>query len=666
MKKVLLSVIILMGIGISVFAQKKSGKEKRGDKYYFVYSFGKAIDAYTHAKNLSLEGQRRLAKSYSDLNETAQAEEAYSKLTGTPGGNLPLDDYNYARVLQANGKYELADVWMGKFIDSLPGDLRAKDYAANHSGRSNLSEDKGKYKTDHLNFNTDAEDFGPCYYKNQLVFSSSRTESKKKYNWNGKPFLDMYMADLDGDQLKTPSIFDKSLNGKLHDGPASFNKDGTYMAFTRNDYSTKKKNHVVRIQICFSTYKDGKWSTPEPFALNNTNYSVGQPCLSADGNTMYFSSDMPGGCGGADIYRVKKDTVGTWGVAENLGDKINTEGDELFPFFEENNGILFFSSNGRFGLGGLDIFIAPEKDAGFGVARNAGFPVNTANDDFAFIVNDKLTKGYLSTNRAGGSGDDDIYSVDIIKDLDIGKRLQGIAKDKDANPIPNTAIALLDEKDKVIDSLTTKADGAYTFLVDAGKNFKLVGKKDNYLKGEALANTFGREFTIKADVVLLNREDNIAKQITVGADLGKILELNPVNLGDLSSTTAYFDLDKYNIRPDAEVELGKVVKVMNDYPEMNVEVRSYTDCRASKEYNQILSDKRAKVSAWYIKKRITKPERVSGKGFGKTKMVNGCACDGDVISDCTEDQHQQNRRSEFIIMKNTPNNNNLLTDVLAK
>jgi len=649
MKKLYIPLILFIGMGINAAAQKKSTKEKRGDKYAFSYTFDKAIDSYTHAKNLTTAGQRHLAESYRKTNKNAEAETAYALLITKPDSVLPEDYFNYAMVLKTNSKYEESNKQMDKFNELKPDDLRARDYEANKDQFANLSTDDGKYKIVHLDFNSDAEDFGACYYKDKIVFASTGANPKlnaRKYNLNGKPFLNMYVSEVENGQMKTAEIFDKSLDGKMHDGPASFSKDGNFMAFTRNNYDLKRKDRIVRVQICFSTFKDGKWSTPVDFPLDSKDYSVGQPCLSADGNTMYFSSDTPGGYGGIDIYKVSKDDKGVWGKAINLGSKINTEGDELFPFYEENNGVLFFSSNGHFGLGGSDIFICAINGSQVGRVRNAGAPLNSQYDDFSMIVNDKLATGYFASNRSGGSGDDDIYSVDLLK-LDIGKKIEGIALEKNASPIPKTFIKLIDDKGNAIDSLTTNDDGAYTFLADSDKNFKLIGKKENFEDGSAITNTFGKDFIVKADVTLLKKEEIIAEKIQVGADLGKILEFDPNKI--------YFDLDKSNIRPDAQVELDKIVKIMNQYPEMIVELRAHTDCRASKEYNQILSDKRAKVPASYIQSRITNPERISGKGYGETKTVSGCACEGAVAASCTEEEYQKDRNTEFIIIQKTKN-----------
>lgn len=652
MKKLFIPIVIFIGIGMHVNAQEKSRKEKKADKYAFNYSYDKAIETYSHAKHLSVEGQRKLAESYHNINQNIQSDSVYSQfINNSSGGILPEDYFNYAMVLKTNGKIEESNKWMDKFKDVKPEDLRAKDYAAHKDEFGNFSKDDGKYRVKHLDVNTDAEDFGTCYYKNKIVFSSSGANPKvteKTYNWNRKPFLDIYVSEVENGQLKTAEIFDKSLNRKMHDGPASFSKDGNIMAFTQNNYDLKRKELVVRIQICFTTFKDEKWSTPEPFVLNSKEYSVGHPCLTSDGNTMYFTSDMPGGFGGTDIYRISKDAAGAWGKAENLGNKINTEGDELFPFFEEKNGVLFFASNGRFGLGGLDIFIAVMQGYQVGTVRNAGYPLNTAYDDFSVIVNDKLKTGYFSSNRTGGSGDDDIYSVDLLKGIDIGKRIEGFAKNSEGSAIPKTFITLFDGSEKVIDTLTTKDDGSYSFFVDSDKTFKLTGNKETYIEGTTVTNTIGKDYVVKANLLLLKKEPilvqkTIEQKIIVGADLAKILEFNPAVI--------YFDYGKSVIRPDAKIDLDKIVKIMNQYPDMVVELGSHTDCRSTKQFNQVLSNKRAAASAGYVKERITKPARIYGKGYGETKLATGCACEGTVVSNCSEEEFQKDRRTEFIIIK---------------
>ncbi|MBI2281163.1 MAG: OmpA family protein [Bacteroidetes bacterium] len=647
MKKLFI-ILTCIGIGSSAFAQEKSTREKKGDKQYFVYSFEKSIDYYSNTKNLTPEGQRRLAESYYNINQNFLAEEAYSKLISTNQGLVANDYFVFARLLKANGKNDQSLTVMDKFAELNPNDLRAKDYVANKSKLAELTADGGKYKIQAQSVNTDDDDFGPIYYKDKIIFSSTNSAPKmivKNYNWTGKPFWNIFIADVEDGQLKNAKVFDKSLNGNLHDGPASFSNDGTFMAFTRNNYKDKSTDKVVELQIHFSTFTDGKWSKSEPFFLNNSEYSVGHPSLTANGKTMYFTSDMSGGFGGSDIYRTTKNDDGTWNKAENMGDKINTESDEMFPFIEENSQKLYFSSNGRFGLGGLDVFVTDITGSIVGNVQNAGFPLNTLADDYAVIVNSTSTKGYVSSDRAGGLGGDDIYAFDITETtkteqlVAIEKRIEGIAKDKNETPLTNTYVTLFDDKGMVLDTFTTQTDGAFTFAVETNKNFTLTGKKEKYNDGFTDANTLSDVAIVKADIILLTKKEVVAQKVKVGEDLGKIVEFNPI----------YFDYDKYDIRKDAKSELAKIIEVMNDYPNMVVELGAHTDCRANNAYNQNLSNQRAKETADYVKKSITNPSRISGKGYGETKLLTNCPCSGDVISECSEAEHQKNRRTEFII-----------------
>ena len=646
MNKLLLTLALILGFGLSAFADPKSRKELRGDKQFFVYRFEKAIDSYSHAKNLSIEGQRRLATSYSNLGQNQQAEITYARLAGNTDGSNSNDYYNYAMILKQNGKQDQSDLWMNKFASSHPQDLRVKDYMANRNRFGALSRDDGRYAIDYLDINTNDDDYGTSYFNNQIVFSSSRAKPKmivKKYNWTGKAFGDMYVSDIAGTQLKAPKNFSRKLNGKMHDGPSSFSNNGSYMAFTRNNYDTKKKDRVINLEICFSTLTDDKWSDPEPFYLNNAEYSVGHPSLSPDGRTMFFSSNQPGGYGGADIYRVTKNSQGKWGTADNMGSEINTEGDELFPFFEYSNDILFYSSNGRYGLGGLDVFVCPLDGEYPGTSVNAGAPLNSAYDDFGLIVDSTLDKGYFSSNRAGGKSGDDIYFIDILKSFDIGKKINGIAKDEKGRLLPGTFISLLDDQKTVIDTATTDSNGGFAFNAATDQNFQLTATKYGYSNGSSLVSTFGKNYITSCDVILAaeEKEITIVKNAPIGTNLAELIVMNPI----------YFDLNESVIRADAEIELLKIVKTMNANPTIAIEISSYTDCRESESYNQELSNRRAASTVAFIKARITNPGRVTGKGLGESNLVNRCSCSGDERSTCSEEQHQKNRRTEFRIVQ---------------
>jgi outer membrane protein OmpA-like peptidoglycan-associated protein len=728
MKKLFTTLVVIMSLSQLLFSQKNSN-EIKGDKYYSYYSFNRAIDKYTKAETLTIDGQRKLANSYFNAENTVKSEEIYAKYLNLPEATAE-DVYNYAAVLKINGKYDESSKWMDKFKGLNPNDLRAKNYAANNAQLTNLLKDEGRYKIEHLSINTSQQDFGTSYYNNKIVFASSRSgvsAVKRDYNWDNKPFLNLYTADVLGDQLVSATNLNKKINKKLHEGPASFANEGTYMAFTKNNYLGKSKDDVIKLQIYFCNFKDGKWSEEIPFNYNNFEYSVGHPFLLADGKTMYFSSDKPGGFGGVDLYRITKDGSGAWGVAENLGDKINTEGDEMFPFYEETSEILFFSSNGHLGLGGLDVFLT----TGFSKVLNAGAPLNTQSDDFALIVDNKMRKGYFSSNRKGGNGDDDIYAFELLKPFTFGKIIKGVAKDKNGEIVANTIVKLFDDKGKEIGSVVTAEDGAYSFPVETDGAYKLKGAKDAYFDGSNTANTSGKEDVIIADLVLeknvglslyclmtdkvskailenvkikltnnltgkeetfvtgstgdfrqvlsenklgdkvsyklfFEKEGYLSKsanyervldkpgqynlheeleisldKIEIGTDLAKIIDIKPI----------YFDLGKYAIRKDATIELEKIIKVMNENPNMIVELGSHTDCRSSLTSNEKLSDNRAKASANFIKPKISNPERIYGKGYGESKLVNNCACEGTVKSTCSEEDHQKNRRTEFVIVK---------------
>jgi outer membrane protein OmpA-like peptidoglycan-associated protein len=730
MKKVVFFIIALC-FNISVYSQV-STKEIKANKYFERFSYSQAIERYEAIKDLSINGKRNLAVSYYNVNNFPKSKEVFEQFINTPDANAE-DVFMYASVLRINGNYDESLIWLDKFKNLKPNDNRSKIYSKTITDLPKLHKDEGRYKIVSLNINTAEQDFGPAYYLNKIVFASSKEgvkSVKRSYNWNNKPFLNIYEADRTSDeQLKSPKQFRKDLNKIMHEGPASFNAEGTYMAFNRNNYKEKSSDGAIKLEIFFSTKNEkGEWQKEEPFKLNNKEYNVGHPFLSANGNTMYFSSDMPGGFGGADIYKIEKNANGEWGDAINLGDAINTESDEMFPFFQEELGILFFASKGHIGLGGLDIYLSPLSNGKFSKVYNAGFPLNTQYDDFALIIDAKMQKGYFSSNRTGGAGDDDIYAFELLKPFVFGKILKGIAKDQEGTLLANTKIELWDENGNIIQTIETNENANYEFTVEADKEYKLKGSKSDYFDALNSANTKTNDDIIYSDLILekdpglslyavvtdkktgyaikdvkmtiidnmtcekinyitpesgdylrplkdkklndrgsynfiLEKDGYFTKTVTYNElfdkpgkylvhtkldftmdalvkDLSEMIQINPIN----------FDLNKFNIRPDAAKELDKIVEVMNKYPDMVIELGSHTDCRASIAYNMSLSDKRAKASAAYIKARISKPERIYGKGYGESRLLNDCACEGNLKSDCSEEEHAKNRRTEFRVI----------------
>jgi outer membrane protein OmpA-like peptidoglycan-associated protein/tetratricopeptide (TPR) repeat protein len=418
MKKIIILIIIILGFCMNISSQDKSRREVRGDKQYNVFLFDKAIKTYTRVKQLSVDGKRKLAESYHNIGDNKSAETIYADLIKTNSGIKAEDHYNYSMVLKMNGKYAASDKSMETFFQMKPDDLRGKDFVSKRNSFPILQNDNGTFKISYLNFNSKThQDFGAAYYHDKIVFVSSRTKKAmivRKDNWTGNSFLDMYVADIKGGQFDNVKQFDKTLNRKRHEGPASFSNNFNQIAFTRNDYKGKIRKNEVNLQIFFSQYSNNKWSEPEAFYLNSKDYSVGHPCLTSDGRKMYFASDMPGGFGGVDLYVISKNNSGVWENPINLGSMINTEGDEMFPFYEETNNILFFSSDGRFGLGGLDVFYSQVSNSIFGEAKNAGSPINGQFNDYAFVSDNKLSAGYFSSDRDGTDG---LYSVSILKNI---------------------------------------------------------------------------------------------------------------------------------------------------------------------------------------------------------------------------------------------------------
>jgi outer membrane protein OmpA-like peptidoglycan-associated protein/tetratricopeptide (TPR) repeat protein len=725
-----LGLFILLVFSTPVFSQKKTRKEIKGDKYYSYYSFDKAIEKYKKVEDLTVEGQRNLAESYKKTGKTVESEAAYAGFVQTAGATAE-DYYNFAGVLIMNGKYDEANKWMNKFKGLKPTDLRVKNYTYDKLAIDKLLKDENRFKIVNLDMNSSQDDFGPAYYDDKIIFTSSREvvgSVKRIYNWNRKPFLNIYVASVTDGQLTNVKALTNKVNHKLHEGPASYSSLDKTLAYTQNNYDGKSKEGVINLQLFFKSIKNNEWQKSIPFKLNNKEYSVGHPWLSHDGKTMYFASDMPGGFGGVDLYLIKRDDAGNWGNPVNLGDKVNTEGNEMFPFFEEISGKLFFASNGHQGLGGLDIFITSIKsDSAFGKVLNAGTPMNTQYDDFAIIINDEMKKGYFSSNRAGGKGGDDIYSFELLKPFTFQKVVKGVVKDNKGEILPNTLVSLLDDKNVEKAKKTVGEDGKFSFDVDDNKKYSLEGNKEEYFEGKNSFTSEGSEDIIYSNLILekipelslrilttdratrftlpdvkvklinnltdktenfvssasgdvikplsdnkindrisynmvIEKEGYLSKTVTynrtidkdgqydvnigldkidVGTDIASLIEIKPI----------YFDLGKSTIRKDAALELDKIVKVMNENPKMVIELGSHTDCRGSFASNESLSNQRAISSADYIKKKITNPERIYGKGYGESRLKNACSCEGSIKSTCTEAEHQQNRRTEFIIIK---------------
>ena len=408
---------------------------------------------------------------------------------------------------------------------------------------------------------------------------------------------------------------------------------------TRNNYLDKRgfdAGKVTLLKIYTAKVdKDGNWKDITPLPFNSDSYQTAHPALSADEKTLYFASDMEGSRGQSDLYRVKISDDGSFGTPENLGDKINTPGRETYPFVNDDNE-LYFASDGQPGLGGLDIFITKiPKDGSleFKKVLNVGEEANSSKDDFALIINSKTKRGFLSSNRDGGQGNDDIYKFVETRPIWCEQLLHGVVTDAQTKAIlPGAKVILFDEKFKQLQETVADAEGKYEFKeVECNTKYYVRTSLETYTTKESPVIIGKTDGKTELNIELEKSE----KQVKPGDDIADVFGINLI----------YFDLDKWNIRPDAAVDLAKVLDVLEQYPTMTIDIRSHTDSRASNAYNEKLSDRRAKSTReWLIKNGIA-AKRLTAKGYGENQLVNKCADD----VQCTEEEHQLNRRSQFII-----------------
>jgi len=623
---------------------------KKADKYFRDFSYDKAIEYYERIDDKTPGIYRNLAKSYLMLGNTGKAEENYSALMST-GKYKPKDVYDYASVLLMNKKYDEAANWMQKYYKLNPDDSRAQAFMKDPLYYRRLLQSDLQVQLENEPINTAYQDFSPVYYREgKVVFASSRGGSKlvnRKWNGNRQPFLDLYIADLTaGNTLTDVRKFDENVNKQYHDAPATFNRDGDYMIVTRNVYDDENlqdnKLMLYESELAYDQY----WSEPAPLNFNSKDYSCGQASLTPDGKTMYFASDMPGGFGGTDIYKVERRGDGSWGKPENLGKPINTEGNEMFPYYDEKGGYLFYSSNGLPGLGGLDIFVSKiRKGGGYTTPLNLGTPINSNRDDFSFIYKENGS-GFLSSNRSGGKGDDDIYgfrNLGEFKDKIEDCSISGTITDKRTQePLEFARVILYDQTGKKLSVYETQEDGKYVFPIDCGEVYKMRVSAYGYQPEKADIDT--KEFDtpdIVKDYQLDRPGDEFVGISGGGADGTKKGSLCSHKIKPL-----YYDLDKYYIRYNDKVRLDEIIMLMKQYPEMVLEVASHTDARASKPYNVTLSKNRTNSVVKYLTDHGINRDRIVAKWFGEIYPVNGCV-DG---VPCTEEEHQQNRRTEFKIL----------------
>lgn len=622
----------------SVLSQKKdiAKANKEFDKFAYIDAreiYLKVVeDGYESAEIF-----KKLGDTYYFNSDYTNAAKWYDKLVNQfPDQTEAEYYYRAAQSLKSLGKYTESDALMNDYISKGGKGLVIKTYEDDPNYLKSTVFKSRDFTLDKVGINSSTSDFGASFYgKDNIVYAStSRTDGTKVYEWTNQPFLDLFIAERDSTgQLSNSMPLGGDINTPYHESSTAFTKDGMTVYFTRNNFldgkKGKDKNKTIRLKLYKAT-KTGEynWTNIVELPFNSKEYSVAHPALSPDGKRLYFSSDMPGTNGMSDLWYV--DILGNdkYGVPVNLGPEINTEARESFPFISENNN-LYFSSDGRSGLGGYDIFVTPlDKDGKPGKITNLGSPTNSAKDDFGFIINENDRIGYVTSNRGGdrGSIDDDIYLVKEICSITI----QGKVFDKETkDPLPGAQVSLLDENNQLVSQTSAKNDGTYSFVGDCGTQYTVRGVKEGYNPYEKIIET-----------------PMLSGIVDVPLPLERIGPCPPNDLGcKLNLQPIYFDFDKSNIRPDAEIELAKILAAMREYPELIIHIESHTDSRGNDNYNMALSERRAQSTLkWLVGKGID-ANRLTAKGYGESQLVNQCS---NGVT-CTSEEHQLNRRSMFII-----------------
>ncbi|MEO0573149.1 MAG: OmpA family protein [Bacteroidota bacterium] len=645
LKKILFLSITTLGILQLAYGQER--RLERANKKYNEYSFSPAIDIYKKVLDKGYESAdllKRLGNSYYFNAKYGEAAPIYKELIEKYGQNdsiiTPDFYFRYAQTLKTLGSYEDADKMMAKFAaladNSRINDSFEQDYLAK------IEENSGRYEIEGFPYNSKLSDFAPTFYKDGLIFSSDRDTgnlARYRHTWNSKDFLDLYEVstkDANGVVQKLPG----EINTRLHESTSAVTKDGLTMYFTRNNFLDGKRYEdsqgTTRLKIYQATLVDGEWANIIELPFNSDSYSVAHPVLSPDEKQLYFVSDMPGTYGESDLWKVQIIGDGTFGNPVNLGATINTEARETFPFITSKD-VLYFSSDGHPGLGGLDVFATKiafdEYDQ---PVVNVGKEVNSKYDDFGFIIDDETKQGYFSSNRVEGSmGEDDIYGFRESEplQLDCLQEVVGTVRDRISNEIlVGATVKIIDEENNEVSSTITDSKGEYVLTLDCSKGNFVRASMEGYITSEEfLPASYGKprivDFYLERDVVTGG----------FGDDLAKLLQLS----------TIYFDLNKYNIRSDAEIEIQKVIVAMEKYPSLKIKVNAHTDSRGNDAYNLWLSQQRAESTVNYMVSKGISRDRLSGEGFGEKLLLNEC----DDGVPCSRDKHQLNRRSEFIILE---------------
>lgn len=621
------TVLFIFAVPLLVFSQKKEIKnaEKAFNTEHYVESIS-LFESLVKKGVSSVDVFEKLADAnYLNANYV-QAYKWYLKLNGL---NYQMDaehQYRYAQTLKSVGLNEDSKKEMEIFERKYPNEIRTQRYKNGLNEKSILLFTNVKL----LPFNSKFSDYGTAIKGDTLVFASARdfVLDNKTYARTNQSYTSLYQSvKKTSGEFTSPKIFSKNSFSIYHEATAVFSKDGKTMFYSQNQLSKNSKSKLVNglFKIYKSVYSKGKWHNKGPISLTeNDSVNIADPALSPDGKYLYFAADFKESFGKSDLFKVALNVDGSFGKIEHLSNKINTEGRESFPFITEDN-TLIFASDGHPGLGGLDLYSIDLSDPNAEVI-NLSSGVNSPFDDFALTVNSQMNQGYFSSNRPGGIGDDDLYSFNLAY---LPVAVSGKVVDAATNEIiPNASITILDSKNNVLTTLQTDLNGNFVFKdVKPNSNYTIKIEQINYVASAKSINVYKKDSNELYPIV------KAVEQIKPEVDLSNLLALNSV----------YFDTNKSFIRKDAKVVLDKIVTIMNQYPQIMLEIGSHTDSRESKKYNLRLSQQRADATLAYLVSKGIAKSRLTANGYGESQLVNNCKDN----TECSETEHQQNRRSTF-------------------
>jgi outer membrane protein OmpA-like peptidoglycan-associated protein len=649
MKKIIF-LFILCTLGMSA----QESQLRNAEKSFSAASYDKSAELYTiliKEGNTDVLVLKRAADSYYFISDFEKAEPLYKKLINEYK-DIVEEKYifRYAQTLKALNKLNESDTLMQGYEKKVPETV----YKSTIEKLENIRKQGNKFEIKNLPLNTKYSDFAPTFFKDKLVFATPAKDINiftKKYHWTKQPYLDLYSARIEKNEVDSiPTPFSKKINTKLHEANATFTKDGKTMYFTRNNSNKngkrqKDKRKITHLGIYKAQFINGEWTNVKSVFFNSQKYSTMHPTLNKENNILYFSSDMPGSIGSFDIFYVSIDENGNLGTPVNLGPEINTRNREQFPFISDKN-ILYFSSNGHLGFGQLDVYMSEFKNGTFTKPLNIGLPVNTNADDFSFIIDENNKKGFFASNRTDGKGDDDIYSFNqIIKVENFQYKVKGLIKDSETKAIINQVlIGLYDENETKIAEKKLEENGEFEFNIEKTGTYKLTTTQPNYIPAEKTFTILDNGITINEQIIKMQPiPKTFLEELIAEKEDPKVITDNGVLMFELP--LILFDYNKYDVREDSKIHLDKLVAKLKHYPQIKIEIGAHTDIRGTEKYNIKLSQERANATKQYIVDQGISSNRIVGIGFGEGKPKVNC-----LDHECTEIEHQINRRCEFVIV----------------